>query len=58
MDKKLEKDTVVIIQDRMPAFYSSLFPVEKASGGWRLVIDLLPLSTFLALSKFRMGIVA
>ena len=43
VDKVLEKSEVEIVDYRVPAFYSRLFLVEKASGGWRPIIDLSPL---------------
>ena len=37
-----------------PGFYSRLFVVAKASGGWRPVIDLSPLNRSVTKTKFRM----
>ena len=37
-----------------PGFYSRLFVVQKASGSWRPVIDLLSLNSFIQLTPFRM----
>ena len=37
-----------------PGFYSRLFVVAKASGGWRPVIDLSPLNRSFIKTKFRM----
>ena len=51
VDKVLENGVVKIA--RMLAFYSRLFLV-RAFGGWRLVIDLLPVNIFMIYSKFRM----
>ena len=36
----LAKGALETARDPGPGFYSSLFLVEKASGGWRLVISL------------------
>ena len=41
-----------------PGFYSRLFLVEKASGGWRPVIDLSHLNDFVQLTPFKMETVA
>ena len=41
-----------------PAFYSRLFLVEKATGGWRPVIDLSHLNDFVQLTPFKMKTVA
>ena len=54
VDKIQEKGMVEIVHNQVPAFYSGLFPVEKTTGGWRPVTDLLPLSTCVALLKFKM----
>ena len=37
-----------------PGFYSRLFVVPKASGGWRPVIDLSALNRYLKIPSFRM----
>ena len=37
-----------------PGFYSRFFLVEKASGGWRPVIDLSHLNNFVQLTSFKM----
>ena len=44
-----------IIEDPSLSFYSCLFVVEKASWGWRPVIDLFPLKKFIRQTPFRMG---
>ena len=41
-----------------PGFYSRLFLVEKATGGWRPVIDLSTLNTFIRQTPFKMETVA
>ena len=35
-------------------FYSRMFVIPKASGGWRLTIDLSPFNRFEWITKFRM----
>ena len=47
-----------IARDPGPGFYSLLFLVEKASGGWRSVIDLSHLNEFVQLTPFKMETVA
>ena len=42
----LAKGAIEIARDPGPGFYSRLFLVEKASGGWRPVIDLSHLNEF------------
>ena len=37
-----------------PGFYSRMFVVSKASGGWRPIIDLSTLNTFVERTRFRM----
>ena len=36
----LKKGMMKLINDQLSAFYGRLFLVEKATGGWRPVIDL------------------
>ena len=48
------KGVLEIVLDPGPGFYSRLFLVEKASGGWRPVIDLSPLNEFIQQTPFRM----
>ena len=50
----LQKGAVEVVTDRSPGFYSRLFLVEKASGGWRPVIDLSPLNRFVRQTRFKM----
>ncbi|MGL5405358.1 MAG: reverse transcriptase domain-containing protein, partial [Propionibacteriaceae bacterium] len=50
----LAKRAVEIVEDQSPGFYSRLFLVEKASGGWRPVIDLSPLNRFVRTTRFTM----
>ena len=54
----LAKGALEIARDAGPGFYSRLFLVEKASGGWRLVIDLSHLYEFVQLTRFKMKTVA
>ena len=50
----LAKGALEIARDPGPGFYSRLFLVEKASGGWRPVIDLSHLNNFVQLTSFKM----
>ena len=54
----LAKGALKIARDPGPGFYSRLFLVEKATGGWRLVIDLSHLNDFVQLTSFKMETVA
>ena len=54
----LAKGALEIARDPGPGFYSRLFLVEKASGGWRPVIDLSRLNDFVQLTSFKMATVA
>ena len=54
----LAKGALEIARDPGPGFYSRLFLVEKASGGWRPVIDLSHLNEFVQLASFKMETVA
>ena len=54
----LEKDALEVVDKPGPGFYSRIFLVEKATGGWRPVIDLSPLSSFVLQTKFKMETVA
>ena len=42
------------VQPNTPGFYSNMFLVRKASGGWRPVIDLKQLNAHLNTPNFRM----
>ena len=42
VESMIMKGALEIVPDLDPGFYSRLFLVEKASGGWRPVIDLSP----------------
>ena len=51
----LAKGAVDLVVDQgSPGFYGRLFVVPKASGGWRPVLDLSTLNTFLQQKRFRM----
>ena len=50
----LAKGALEIARDTGPGFYSRLFQVEKASGGWRPMIDLSHLNKFVQLTPFKM----
>ena len=54
----LAKGALEIVRDPGPGFYSRLFLVEKASGGWRPVIELSHLNDFVQLTSFKMETVA
>ena len=54
----LAKGALEIARDPGPSFYSRLFLVEKASGGWRPMIDLSHLNGFVQLTRFKMETVA
>ena len=54
----LAKGALEIARDPGPGFYSRLFLVEKASGGWRPVNDLSHLNEFVQLTPFKMETVA
>ena len=53
-EKMLAKGALEIILNPGPGFYSHLFLVEKATGGWRPVIDLSPLNLFVHQTPFKM----
>ena len=58
VEAMLAKGALEIAQDPGPGFYSRLFLVEKATGGWRPVIDLSHLNDFVQLTSFKMETVA
>ena len=58
VEAMLAKGALEIALDPGPGFYSRLFLVEKASGGWRPVIDLSHLNEFVQLTPFKMETVA
>ena len=58
VEAMLTKGALEIARDPGPGFYSRLFLVEKATGGWRPVIDLSHLNDFVQLTPFKMETVA
>ena len=44
-----------VARDPGPGFYSRLFLVERASGGWRPVVHLSHLNEFVQLTRFKIG---
>ena len=54
VEAMLAKGALEIARDPGPGFYSCLFLVEKATGGWRPVIDLSHLNDFVQLTSFKM----
>ena len=58
VDSMMEKGALEVVLEPSLGFYSRLFLVEKASGGWRPVIDLSPLNGFLAQTRFQMETVS
>ena len=58
VEAMLAKGALETARDPGPGFYSRLFLVEKASGGWRPVIDLSHLNEFVQLTPFKMETVA
>ena len=50
----ISKGALERVHDPGPGFYSRLFLVEKASGGWRPVIDLSPFNEFVQQTPFKM----
>ena len=50
----LQKNTITEVPPYSPGFYSNVFLVRKASGGWRPVIDLKNLNAHIHAPHFRM----
>ena len=50
----LEKNAITEVPPDSPGFYSNVFLVRKASGGWRPVIDLKNLNSHIHAPHFRM----
>ena len=50
----IQKGAVRQVNPYTPGFYSHIFVVPKASGGWRPVIDLKALNKFVHCPHFRM----
>ena len=51
----LKKNAVIEVPPDSPGFYSNVFLVRKASGGWRPVIDLKNLNAHIHAPHFRMS---
>ena len=56
--KMLAKDALEIVLDACPSFYSRLFLVDKATGGWHPVIDLSHLNEFVLQTPLKMETIA
>ncbi len=55
----MDKGAVERVQKRFsPGFYSNLFLVQKASGGYHPVINLKPLNRCMVVPKFKMETIA
>ena len=50
----LQKNAITEVPPNSPGFYSNVFLVHKASGGWRPVIDLQSLNTHIHAPHFHM----
>ena len=50
----LQKNAITEVPPNSPGFYSNIFLVQKASGGWRPVIDLKNLNAHIHAPHFRM----
>ena len=50
----LQKNSITEVPPNSPGFYSNVFLVRKASGGWRPVIDLKSLNAHIHAPHFRM----
>ena len=50
----LQKNVITEVPPDIPGFYSNVFLVHKALGGWCRVIDLKQLNTHIYTSHFRM----
>ena len=50
----LQKNAITEVPPDSPGFYSNVFLVRKASGGWRPVIDLKNLNAHIHAPHFRM----
>ena len=50
----LQKNAITEVPPNSPGFYSNVFLVRKASGGWRPVIDLKNLNAHIHAPHFRM----
>lgn len=56
LEKMLKKQAIIPVNPLLdgPGFYSSLFLVEKRSGGWRPILNLRNLNTSVSPPKFKM----
>ena len=54
VETMISKGALGRVPDPGPGFYSRLFLVEKASGGWRPVIDLSPFNELIQQTPFKM----
>ena len=54
VETMLSKEALERVPDLGPGFYSRLFLVEKASRGWKPVIDLFPFNEFVQQTPFKM----
>ena len=50
----VEKNAVEVVHQTSPGFYSRIFVVPKATGGWRPVIDLSPLNLYVDKTSVKM----
>ena len=50
----LQKNAITEVPPNLPGFYSNVFLIRKASGGWRPVIDLKNLNAHIHAPHFRM----
>ena len=50
----LQKNAITEVPPNSPGFYSNVFLVRKATGGWRPVIDLKSLKSHIHVPHFRM----
>ena len=50
----LQKNAITEVPPDSPGFYSNVFLVHKASGGWRPVIDLKELNAHIFAPRFHM----
>ena len=50
----LQKNAIMEVPSNSPGFYSNVFLVRKASGGWRPIIDLKNLNAHIHAPHFRM----
>ena len=54
IESMIKKNAIELIRYPGPGFYSRMFVVPKATGGWRPVIDLSPFNRAVDTTKFRM----